>query len=111
MRRLFAVLVASPLLGHALACQEPTAPTAGVVETCTRECEKKAARSCSERECVRGCEFVLDRLVEKEGSHVVACVAKTPRRCTDVVWADCAARIGAHADGGPPAPPPPQEEE
>ena len=41
---------------------------------------------------------------------VIACVARNPRRCTDVVWADCAARIGPHADGGPPAPPPPPDE-
>lgn len=111
MRRLLAVLVVSSVIGHALACQDATSPTAGIVEKCARECEKKASRSCSERECTRGCEFILDRLVEKEGSNVLACVAKMPRRCTDVVWAECAARVGAHADGGPPAPPPPQEED
>jgi hypothetical protein len=25
------------------------------------------------------------------------------------VWADCAAKIGTHADGGPPGPPPPKD--
>lgn len=55
--------------------------------------------------------MILDRLVEREGENVIGCVASSPRRCTDVVWADCASRVGVHADGGPPGPPPPQEEE
>lgn len=114
MRRpLAALAVLAPLaVGLASsACQDGTSPTGGVVERCALECQRKAARSCSQRECVRGCEFILDRLVENEGAGVIACVGRTPRRCTDVVWAECAARVGVHADGGPPAPPPPQEEE
>ena len=41
----------------------------------------------------------------------MACVARTPRRCSDVVWADCAAKIGVHADGGPPVALPLPDEE
>ncbi|HXN34409.1 MAG TPA: hypothetical protein VN894_21250 [Polyangiaceae bacterium] len=60
--------------------------------------------------------MVLDRLAEKEGGSVLACVAKATPSCDDRAWAACAARVGTHAGGGPPAPPPPpsaedQEEE
>ena len=58
-----------------------------------------------------GCEFILDRLLEKEGDNVIACVARRSRRCSVVVWADCAAHVGPHADGGPAAPVPLEEEE
>lgn len=81
------------------------------LEGCRRTCEQKASRQCTDRECERGCEFILDRLVEREGDNVIACVASSQRRCTDVVWADCAARVGPHADGGPPGPPPPPEDD
>jgi len=80
------------------------------VETCRRSCNAKASRQCSDGECERGCQFILDRLVEREGDRVVACVAKQDRRCGDPVWAHCAARIGPHLDGGPPAPPPPDDD-
>lgn len=94
----------------ALGCRA-VEPTNRPVEACIRSCNARASRQCSEAECSRGCEFILDRLVERETDNVVACVARGSRRCTDVVWADCAARIGPHLDGGPPAPPPPLEEE
>lgn len=81
------------------------------VDACVASCNKRASRQCSEAECARGCEFILDRLIEKEMNNVIGCVVKTPRRCTDVVWAECAVRIGVHADGGPPPPGPPVEEE
>jgi hypothetical protein len=55
--------------------------------------------------------LVLDRLAEKEGRNVLACVAKARPACDDRAWAACAARIGEHADGGPPAPPPPSSDE
>ncbi len=55
--------------------------------------------------------MILDRLAEDLGEHVIACVATGARRCSDAVWADCAARVGPHADGGPPGPPPPVEED
>ena len=86
-------------------------PSNKPVDACVQTCTVRASRSCSEAECARGCEFILDRLVEREMSNVVTCVARTPRRCTDVVWAECAANIGVHSDGGPPAPPPPAEDE
>jgi hypothetical protein len=86
-------------------------PTNKPIDACRRSCESKAKRQCTEAECARGCELILDRLVEHEGENVIKCVATGTRRCTDVVWADCAARIGVHADGGPPGPLPPAEEE
>jgi hypothetical protein len=104
-----------PLLILALGMAIPSAcravePSNRPLDACQRSCEKKAARQCSEHQCQRGCEMILDRLVEREGDAVIGCIASSPRRCTDVVWADCASRVGAHADGGPPGPPPPEEE-
>ncbi len=81
------------------------------VNICTDSCKARANRSCSEAECERGCEFILDRVIEKEADNVIACVARTPRRCNDVVWANCAAQVGPHADGGAPPPPPPAEDD
>ena len=92
-------------------CGRAVEPANRTVDKCVDTCVKRASRECSEGECRRGCEFILDRILEKEGDNVLACVARAPRRCTDVVWADCAARIGIHADGGPPAPLPPVDEE
>jgi len=92
-------------------CGRAVEPENRPLDRCTASCAKRASRQCSEDECRRGCEFILDRIIEKEGDNVVACVARTPRRCTDVVWADCAAKIGIHADGGPPAPAPPSDED
>lgn len=98
------------LVPAAVGCRAGT-PSNRPIEACTRACTSRVARQCSEAECERGCELILDRLVEKEMDNVIACMARAPRRCTDVVWADCAARVGVHADGGPPAPPPPVEED
>lgn len=92
-------------------CGQVLDPANKPIDTCVRACKARASRSCSDGECMRGCEFVLDRLVEREGENVIACVARTPRRCTDTVWADCAVKVGVHADGGPPPPLPPQEED
>ncbi len=72
------------------------------VDACRISCTKKAKSQCSEDECQRGCEFILDRLAEREGETVIKCVASAGRRCSDVVWADCATRVGIHLDGGPP---------
>lgn len=81
------------------------------LEHCRHACETNAKNVCTPHECERGCEFSLDRLVERETEPLIACVAKSTRRCGDVVWASCAVLIGPHADGGPPAPPPPSDDE
>jgi hypothetical protein len=101
------LLCAGVVVASCKAMDPPNKP----IELCRRSCESKAKRNCTDNECERGCEFILDRIVEREADNVIACVARAPRRCTDVVWADCAARIGPHADGGPPPPPPPVEYE
>ena len=85
-------------------------PTNKAIDGCIKRCTQKASRNCSEGECERGCEMILDRIIERESHHVIACVARQTRRCADVVWAECASNIGAHADGGPPGPPPPAED-
>ena len=111
------VTAAAPLLAlaalvlAAVACGRALEPANKPLDTCRRSCVKRAARQCSEAECERGCEFILDRIIEREADNVIACVASMDRRCTDVVWADCAVHVGPHADGGPPAPPPPEEYE
>ena len=101
-RAALTVLFAATLFALIGACHEPP----GYPETgCNVQC-KATATHCSEADCERGCRFVLDRLVEHEGPNVVACVSKAdPKQgCGDPVWADCAARVGIHADGGPPPP-------
>lgn len=76
-------------------------------ELCARACVDRAAQ-CNAEACGRGCMLALDRLVEREGETVLACVVRE-KTCDDAVWAKCAAHVGAHADGGPPAPPPPKD--
>ena len=105
MRRLALLFV---LIAGPLACRVYE-PSNKPLDNCFKTCSEQAKRNCSDDECRRGCEFILDRLVEREGKNVIACVARGARRCTDVVWADCAAKIGAHGDGGPPAPPTPAD--
>ncbi|MBX3233850.1 MAG: hypothetical protein KIT84_31365 [Labilithrix sp.] len=107
MRRfaLLLVLVLGPL-----ACRVYE-PANKPIDNCHKTCTEQAKRNCTDDECWRGCEFIIDRLVEREGKNVIACVAGGARRCTDVVWADCAAKIGIHTDGGPPAPPAPTDDE
>jgi hypothetical protein len=95
--------------GLVLACRA-VEPSNRPIETCKASCMKRASRQCSESGCERGCEFIIDRIIEREGPNVVACVGRQTRGCGDVVWAECAAHVGAHADGGPPPPPPPSEE-
>jgi len=111
-------LAALPLASGACGSIEPTPlaaraiePVNKPVEGCIRACRARLDRQCSAPECERGCEYVLDRLVERETENVIRCVGKRNRRCTDVVWAECAAMIGPHADGGPPAPLPPSDDE
>jgi hypothetical protein len=81
----------------------------GPEPTCQARCAAHA-KACREDDCRRGCGLVLDRLAERQGDTVVACVAASAPRCDDRAWAACAARIGPHADGGPPAPPPPSDD-
>jgi hypothetical protein len=88
------------------ACNAETPPR-GPEATCVKACST-LVDGCSPHQCARGCNLVLDRLVEHEGGRVLACVSNTGPRfgCDDRAWARCAARVGPHADGGPPAPPP-----
>lgn len=111
-----AVVLVLALAGGALApslggCGRALEPENRPIDGCVRSCKARASQQCSESECYRGCEFILDRILEKESDNVLACIARTSRRCTDVVWADCATKIGVHADGGPPVAPPLPEEE
>jgi len=92
----------------AVACQAQSPPS-GFEAACARACATRATQ-CSETQCARGCNLILDRLAEHEGGHVLACVAasvSTGASCDDRAWAHCATRVGPHADGGPPPPPPP----
>jgi len=92
---------------------EGDAPTGGPEEKCVHACEARASR-CTHHQCVRGCNFVLDRLVQHEGPTVIACVARTTQAniaCDDHTWATCGTRIGLYADGGPPAPPPSRDDD
>ena len=86
-------------------------PDGRAEEGCVDDCNARASARCSERLCIRGCKFVLDRLLEHEGRNVVGCIASGKGACDDPAWADCASRVGVHADGGPPAPPPPSDED
>jgi hypothetical protein len=86
-------------------------PSNRPLDACHNACEKRASKACTEHECTRGCELILDRIAENLGDEVIACVATRERHCSDAVWAECAARVGPHADGGPPGPPPPVEDE
>lgn len=94
----------------ALSACRAVEPTNRPISMCMKSCAERASRQCSESECERGCELILDRIVEREGTHVIGCVARQSRGCGDIVWAECASNIGAHADGGPPAPPPPADD-
>lgn len=88
----------------ALAACHSMAPPNGPNSTCRSACEARAGKTCSARECRRGCEMSLDRIVEHESDSVIACVARSHRGCSDAVWAECSVLIGNNADGGP-APP------
>jgi len=74
-------------------------------EACAATCAERIAR-CDKTECERGCGLALDRLVEDEGAVVLSCVEKSTAVCDDWLWAECAARVGPHKDGGPAAPVP-----
>jgi hypothetical protein len=101
MRLVF--LVALGLLG-CRALDPPNKPEA----VCVDACKERAGQACSVGECRAGCSMMLDRMLEHEGEHVISCVSKSTqkRKCDAYLWAECAAKIGVHADGGPPVPPP-----
>jgi hypothetical protein len=82
----------------------PDSEPEGPLTACEAACAARVS-SCGARDCRRGCSIVIDRWVEREGNHVLGCVAAAKPRCDDRTWAACAARVGPHADGGPPAPP------
>jgi hypothetical protein len=86
----------------ALACAGSRAPERPD-EACAAACEQRIPR-CGATECTRGCQLALDRLVENEREPVLACVGRSAAPCDDWLWAECAARVGPHVDGGPPAP-------
>jgi hypothetical protein len=98
------LLRAGPVFALTLCLCNAELPPRGPERTCAKACTERA-RQCSDSACARGCNLVLDRLVENEGGRVVSCVARGAPRCDDHAWAACAARVGPHADGGPPAPP------
>jgi len=93
----------------ALPACRASSPAGGPEATCARACEARATR-CSQMQCARGCNLVLDRLAEREGDPVLACVAASTVACDDRLWSRCATRIGPHADGGPPPPVPPADD-
>jgi hypothetical protein len=93
-------LLAAIALG--VACSGSRAPERPD-DACARTCAERIPR-CGPTACIRGCQLALDRLVENEGEPVLACVAKSSAPCDDWLWAECAARVGPHIDGGPPAP-------
>ena len=80
-----------------LGCKGAEAPEA----KCEAKCSAKVASNCSEKQCSRGCAFILDRIIEREDDNVLACMGKT-KGCDDPQWAECAAAIGVHATGAPP---------
>lgn len=108
------VCLAAPL-GAAGCMQhgETSGPTPGPETACTDACLANA-RSCTDSQCARGCRVMLDRLVEHEQPRLIACVARNAtatKRCDEGIFADCAARVGPMADGGPPAPKPPSDDD
>jgi len=111
LSRISTALVALGFAGFAAAACHTNSPDGRAEQACVDDCTARARARCSERECIRGCKFSLDRLLEHEGRNVVGCVAGGKGACDDVAWADCAARIGVHADGGPPAPPAPGDDD
>lgn len=86
------------LLATATACKGPATPEA----RCEAKCAARAQGRCAEKECERGCAFVLDRIVEREDDTVLACMSGGKGPCDDAAWAQCAAAVGVHASGAPP---------
>lgn len=102
--RAVALVMFALLGGFVVACAEMHSPPRPD-DSCAATCKQRVPR-CEATECSRGCTLALDRLIEREGESVLACVARSTAACDDWLWADCAARVGPHADGGPPPPVP-----
>jgi hypothetical protein len=94
----------------ALASCVAQAPTPGPEARCADACVAKA-HACTTAACARGCRLVLDKLVEREGEHVLACVARAKGTCDEMTFADCAAQAGPYAGGGPAPPRPPSDDD
>ncbi len=104
------LLLALPACDALLPAPDPAAAP-GPESRCASACASHA-HACTPSQCARGCRLVLDKLLEREGPHVLACVARAkPAQCTDVTFADCAARSGPYLDGGPLPPRPPSGED
>lgn len=104
LRRVLVSLVLQVLL----ACHTASPPRTPE-QTCRAACESRV-RACDDDGCERGCNFVLDRLIENQLEPIMACMGASAS-CEDARWSTCAVRLGVHADGGPPAPPPPPEDD
>ena len=106
-----ALAVASFLAVALVACAAASPPTPGPEARCADACRARA-HACSEEQCARGCRFVLDKLVEREGARVLACLASAGRKtCDDAAFAECAVRTGPYVAGGPPPPRPPTDDD
>ncbi len=92
------------------ACRPADRPAPGPEARCADACAARA-HACGEEACARGCRLVLDKLVEREEGLLLACVARATGSCTDQTFAECAARTGPYADGGPAPPRPPTDDE
>jgi hypothetical protein len=93
------------LLGLLVPACRAAEPPNNPEEVCVQACGQRAKNRCTDDDCRRGCRLALDRLVEHEGDHVIACVAGAKTKlCDDSTWAECAVKVGLHADGGPPVP-------
>ena len=84
MRRLalLLVLVLGPLSYQACRIYEPSNRP---LDNCHARCVQMAKRECSDDECWRGCELILDRIIERESKSVIACVGNGARRCTNII--------------------------
>ncbi len=86
------------VFGLLSACREIAAPP-GPELACVEACQN-AIDHCNNNGCGRGCNLVLDRLVERERAQVFACVSAA-KTCSDSTWAACGTHIGNYVDGGP----------
>lgn len=84
--------------GFLVGCRETAAPP-GPELACVEACKREMGH-CDHMRCGRGCNLVLDRLVERERPQVFTCVSRA-KSCDDSAWAECATHVGNYVDGGP----------